>query len=39
MGETKLTFKRFEKKYLLSAEQHEALWSQLEERVVPDAFF
>jgi len=39
MGATKLTFKRYEKKYLLSAEQYEALWQRLESYIEPDEFF
>lgn len=39
MGETKLTFKRYEKKYLLSAEKYEKLWQQLEPYIEPDDFF
>ena len=39
MGETVLTFKRYEKKYLLSAEEYERLWERLEEYVEPDGFF
>ena len=39
MGETRLTFKRMEKKYLLSREQYEKLRAALEDRIVPDAYF
>jgi len=39
MPKTKLTFKRYEKKYLLSAEGFEALWQQLEGHIEPDAYF
>lgn len=39
MGETRLTFKRLEKKYLLSREQYEKLRAALEDRIVPDAYF
>ena len=39
MGETKLTFKRYEKKYLLSRGQYEKLFSALEEHIVPDRYF
>lgn len=39
MGETILTFKRYEKKYLLSADEYERLWQRLEEYVEPDSFF
>ena len=38
MGETKLSFKRYEKKYLLSAGQYEALFRALEGRIVPDLY-
>ena len=39
MKETQLSFKRYEKKYLLSREQYEQLWLQLEPRLMPDEFF
>lgn len=39
MGDTKLTFKRLEKKFLLSPEQFDALMAQLEEHIKPDQFF
>lgn len=39
MKETQLSFKRYEKKYLLSREKHLELWSQLESRLMPDQFF
>lgn len=39
MGDTKLTFKRLEKKFLLSAEQVDALMTELEEHIEPDRFF
>ena len=39
MQETVFTFKRYERKYLLSAAQYERLWAQLEEHLVPDRFF
>ena len=39
MGSTEITFKRYEKKYLLSAEQYCALWQCLDPHVVPDEFF
>ena len=39
MKETKLTFQRYEKKYLLSREQYQALWQELEPYVEPDRFF
>ena len=38
MGETKLTFERYEKKYLLSREQYEKLFRALEGRIVPDQY-
>lgn len=39
MKETKLTFKRYEKKYLLPAEKYQALWAELEQYLEPDRFF
>lgn len=39
MKDTQLTLKRYEKKYLLSAGQWEALWPQLEPHLKPDLFF
>ena len=39
MQETVLTFKRYEKKYLLSARQFELLWEQMRDHLVPDYFF
>ena len=39
MNETQLSFKRYEKKYLLSREQYEGLWARLEPRLEPDRFF
>ena len=39
MGETKLTFKRMEKKYLLSREQYDRLFPLLEEHIKPDLYF
>lgn len=39
MQETVLTFKRYEKKYLLSAARYEALWARMREHLVPDRFF
>lgn len=39
MIETKLTFQRYEKKYLLRKEQFEAFWQELEQYVKPDVFF
>ena len=38
MGDTKLVFKRYEKKYLLSARKFELLWERLREHLVPDLF-
>ena len=39
MGETRLTFKRYEKKYLLSREQYEKLFRALEDHIEPDLYF
>ena len=39
MGETKLTFKRMEKKYLLSRARYEELRARLDEHIVPDFYF
>ena len=39
MNNTRLTFKRNEKKYLLSPEHYEALWAELSPRLVPDEYF
>ena len=39
MAETILSFKRYEKKYLLSAQQYAALWQQLEQYLEPEDFF
>lgn len=39
MGETQLTFKRYEKKYLLSAEQYEAFMADLKELIEPDMYY
>ena len=39
MQETILTFKRYEKKYLLSARQFEQLWERMKDHLVPDYFF
>lgn len=36
---TRLTFKRYESKYLLSPHQYAALWAELESYVEPDEFF
>ena len=38
MQETILTFKRYEKKYLLSARKFELLWQRMQEHLVPDRF-
>ena len=38
MGDTKLVFKRYEKKYLLSREQYETLFRELRDHIVPDAY-
>lgn len=39
MKETQLSFQRYEKKYLMSAEKFERLWQELEPRLRPDEFF
>lgn len=39
MGETKLTFRRLEKKFLLSAAQYDALMERLRDYIVPDTYF
>ena len=39
MQETVLTFKRYEKKYLLSAAKFDRLWERMREHLVPDRFF
>ena len=39
MNNTRLTFKRNEKKYLLSAGQYERLWAELSPRLIPDEYF
>ena len=39
MKDTKLTFKRFEKKYLLSPQKFALLWSELEPHLTPDLYF
>lgn len=39
MKETQLSFKRYEKKYLLSREKYGELWAQMEPRLMPDEFF
>ena len=38
MGETKLTFKRYEKKYLLSAEGYARLMDRMEAYIEPDEY-
>jgi len=38
MSETKFTFQRLEKKYLLSAEQYAALWERLSPYLEPDEY-
>ena len=38
MEDTKLTFKRYEKKYLLSAAEYEALFTRLEPYIEPDEY-
>ena len=38
MGDTKLVFKRYEKKYLLSHGQYETLFRELQDHIVPDAY-
>ncbi len=38
MKDTVLTFKRFEKKYLLSARQFEVLWERMREHLIPDRY-
>ena len=39
MGDTKLTFKRYEKKYLLSRKKYEALREVLDVHIKPDRFY
>ena len=39
MKDTILTFKRYEKKYLLSARKFELLWERMREHLVPDQYF
>ena len=39
MKETQLSFQRYEKKYLMSAEKFEKLWQELEPRLRPDEYF
>lgn len=38
MGDTKIVFKRYEKKYLLSRGQYETLFRELQDHIVPDAY-
>ena len=38
MGDTKLVFKRYEKKYLLSRGQYETLFRELQDHIVPDTY-
>ena len=39
MGETRLSFKRYEKKFLLSAAQYARLMEQLRPHIEPDEYF
>ena len=39
MGSAKFTFKRYEKKYLLSREKYESLRQLLDPHIVPDEYF
>ena len=39
MQETILTFRRYEKKYLLSARKFELLWERLQDHLIPDRYF
>ncbi len=39
MKETQLSFQRYEKKYLMTAERYAALWEVLREHLIPDQFF
>lgn len=39
MGSTKLTFKRYEKKYLLPADKYEELFRRISDRIEPDEYF
>ena len=39
MGETRLSFKRYEKKYLLSAAQYARVLEQLRPHIEPDDYF
>lgn len=38
MGETKFTFKRYEKKYLMDEDRYRALWERIGPRMEPDEF-
>lgn len=39
MGSVRVTFKRYEKKYLLSREKYEALRQRIDAHIVPDEYF
>ena len=39
MKETQLSFQRYEKKYLMTAEKYERLWQRLREHLRPDEYF
>lgn len=39
MKETQLSFQRYEKKYLMTAGQYEAMWAELSPRLRPDEYF
>lgn len=39
MKETQLSFQRYEKKYLMTADQYAALWAELSPRLRPDEYF
>lgn len=39
MKETQLSFQRYEKKYLMTAEKYERLWQSLREHLRPDEYF
>lgn len=39
MKETQLSFQRYEKKYMMTAGQYEALWAELSPRLRPDEYF
>ena len=39
MKETQLSFQRYEKKYLMTADQYAALWEELSPRLRPDEYF